>query len=79
MRPRKRSLALSFPSGPDPVRTYPIHRLAGDWEETTVTWESASSMAAASTFTALTPTDTSVKTWDVTADVQAMADGIYAN
>jgi len=56
-------------------RTHLVHRVTSAWGELTATWNTVPSMAATSTDSVVVPLTAQCVDFDVTADVQAWADG----
>ena len=68
-------LTLCATAVPPAMRTYGVHRVAGNWAETTLTWNTQPSVAATVTAATATPLSAHCMGWTVTTDVQAWADG----
>ncbi len=64
----------------DPTgRDLSCFRIASDWDESTVTWNTRPALAAARTSGSIVPQDYGWMSWDVTADVEAFAAGAATN
>jgi len=60
-------------------RIYNVHRIAGSWTETSVTWNNAPGYDSGVTASATVPNNNNWMTWDVKSGVQAFARGTYTN
>ena len=69
------TLTLCAIGVPSITRTYELYRATSAWVETTVTWSSQPTVAAAATDSASTPPTVGCMTWSVTADIQGWVGG----
>ena len=71
---RGATLTMCLKSGPKTARVHELHVLLGGWDEATVTWNTAPTVAAASAYATVHKKARCV-IWTVTGDVQAWVDG----
>ncbi|MBI4337097.1 MAG: DNRLRE domain-containing protein [Chloroflexi bacterium] len=73
------TLKLYAFSVPSSARMYGAYRITSTWTETGVTWNAQPTLVLSPTASATTPGSMNWVTWDVTADVQAMVNGVATN
>ena len=73
------TLSLYAATVPGRTRSYELHAITSPWTESVVTWATMPTMASDPTSTANTSASAGWMSWNVTSDVQAMANGTLAN